>query len=337
MEVRVGERGELSVGRARPFEGGLSAAEVEVALLACSLSELDVRLSLGELPEPCASSRPWVVGHSGFCGVVVRCGLAVSHCRRGDRVLGIVSAAGDGALRDVLRCDASCVARIDAPVDAAAAACCVEPALRALLALQFQWRGLRGETVLVCDAARPGGDVAVQVAARLGLAAVVHAASTAEATVLEARFPGVRVVVAAEPAALAAGVRSATDGLGVDCVYETRAAVLSPVERRARVDALAPHGTWCVQREQQLDEPEARALLLRAARVAHVWPQAWLVAPTVRGRFVHVLQEIARLLPQLAVSSVDRFPLAKASAARDAVTRSDAAVAVVMGSAATAK
>jgi hypothetical protein len=79
-----------------------------------------------------------------------------------------------------------------------------------------------------------------------------------------------------------------------------------------------------------LDPPESRTLLRLGAKVAFNFPQVWLLYPLRLGRFMHVMLEISRLLPQLALSSIDRFPLAKVTQARDGLARTDASVVVIV-------
>ncbi len=324
--------GEFAVAK-EPAASPCGAHDVEVAVLCGGFGEMDVRVTTGELSE--LASVPLVPGHSGMCGVVRRCGAAVQHLQHGDRVIGMAPLGAGGALAATVVCEASSVAKVNSTCDAAQAAALVEPALRAFMCLQYQWRGLRGETVLVTDAARgPNGEVAIQLAQHFGLSVLAASSTAAEATVLEARFPGARVVVAERPEQLAEAVLRATDGLGVDCVYESRATrdlELSSAARHGRIACLAAHGVWCVQRELQLDPPESKMMLLRAARLGFVFPQAWLLAPLLRGRLMHVMHETARLLgAPLSVSTVDRFPLSRVAAAREAVPRADGAVVVTM-------
>lgn len=296
------------------------ATQVEVNVLFASFSESDSRQVAGEL----LGSFPFVVGKA-FCGVVKRAGGAVEHVKHGDRVIGFCSSGG---FADLVVVESFCVARVEA-LDSAVAAALVEPALRAFMALHYHFRGLRGETVLVMDAARgPCGEVAMQVAHQLGLSVVAACSASSEATVLESRFPGVRVVVVAVEDELASAVLRVTDGLGVDCVYESLQAELSSEQRRARIACLAVHGTWCVSRECQLDPPESKALLLRAAKLAFVFPEAWLLSPLFKGRVMHILAEIAK--SQFSLSTIDRFPMSKVTLAREAVGR-DGAVVIAIG------
>ena len=331
MEARVVRWGEFAVVKKEAVSGPLGASEVEVAVLAAAFGELDVRVCAGELAE-LTGLPPLVPGHSGLCGVVRRCGAAVQHVRHGERVVGLAALGSPGALSESVVCEGSAVARVSDTCDAAQAAAAVEPALRAFMGLQYHLRGLRGETVLVADAARgPLGEAALQLALHLGLSPLAACASAAEAALLSARFPGARVVVAERPELLPAAVARATEGLGVDCLYESGPAPVTAEGRRARIACLAAHGVWCVQRELQLDPPETRALLLRAARLGFVFPQAWLLSPLLRGRLMHLMHETARLLgAPLSLSSVDRFPLARVAAAREAVARAEGAVVVLL-------
>lgn len=298
------------------------ANQVEVSVVCAAFCESDVRLVSGEL----LGSFPFAAGQS-FCGVVKRVGGAVEHVKHGERVFGFCLG---GAFADVVVAEDFCVARIPDTLDAAVAAALVEPALRAFMGLHYHFRGLRGESVLVMDAARgPCGEVAMQVAQHLGFVVVAVCSASSEATVLESRFPNVRVVVVEnEDEELAKAVLRATDGLGVDCVFESLQSELRPEQRRARISCLSVHGVWCVARELQLDPPESKALLLRAAKLALVFPRAWLLSPLLKGRFMHVLAEIAK--SQYTISTIDRFPLSKVTIAREAVARADGAVVLTM-------
>jgi NADPH:quinone reductase-like Zn-dependent oxidoreductase len=303
----------------------IQANQVEVSVICAAFGESDVRMVGGEL---LFVSFPFVAGQS-FCGVVKKVGGAVDHVKHGDKVMGFCKG---GALADVVVVDGAFVSRVSETTDAAMAAALVEPALRAFMAFHYQFRGLRGETVLIMDAARgPCGEVAMQIAMHFGFKVVAACSVTSEATVLESRFPGVRVVVVEHAETdLADAVMRATEGLGVDCVYESLQVELSSPLRRARINSLAAHGVWCVHREMQLDPPDSKALLLRAAKLAFVFPQAWFLSPLLKGRFMHILAEISK--SHFTVSTIDRFPLAKVTAAREAVARADGAVAVMMTS-----
>jgi len=310
---------ELSVKAAAPSTL-CDATQVEISVLFAAFSESDSRQVAGEL----LGLFPFVVGKA-FCGVVKRAGGAVDHVKHGDRVIGFCPS---GAFSDLVVVESFCVARVDV-LDSAVAAALVEPALRAFMALHYQFRGLRGETVLVMDAARgPCGEVAMQVAHQLGLSVVAACSASSEATVLESRFPGVRVVVISSEDDLANAVMRVTDGLGVDCVYESLQSELGPEQRRARIACLAAHGTWCISRECQLDPPESKALLLRAAKLSFVFPEAWLLSPLFKGRVMHILAEIAK--SQFSLSTIDKFPMAKVTLAREAVGR-DGAVVIAIG------
>ena len=86
-----------------------------------------------------------------------------------------------------------------------------------------------------------------------GLRVLAHCSSHAEATLLEARFPGLIVLEAEEAEGLKAKVKEATGGIGVDIVYESRGSrEWSPAARRARIECLAPQATWCLRDEMQV-------------------------------------------------------------------------------------
>lgn len=237
-----------------------------------------------------------------------------------------------------MRADALCFVRVPDGLDMIVAAALLEPALRAFTALHYQAHTLRGEVVLVLDAAAgSAGEVVMQLAVHRELRVLAVVASREQATVLEARFQSrIEVIVVTAVTELAAAVLARTGQLGVDCVFESVAAPLDAAQRKARIACLSAHGRWCVAHALQLDPPEARALLLRCASLSFAWPQVWCLHPLQRGRYLQVANEVMRLASdgKLRVSHIDRFPLAKVGPAIDAVPKADGSVVVVTSAAA---
>ena len=321
---------ELVLGKQAVAEGVCKPGEIEIEVLACALGLVDLQLWAGALPEV-ASETAFVGGHAGVCGRVVRRGAGVEHVPLGCQVVGLLDLSGHGGLCERLRADARFFMPVSDKVDPALAAGIISPGLQAVEAMHYGARLLRGQSVLVTHASSPAGEIAVQLARIWELNVLVHCASHAEATLLEARFPGI-TVLEGDDETLQEKVLDATNGLGVDCVYESQVeADTNPKWRRGRLGCVGPRGRWCVAQEMQLDQPESRALMLRGAGLHHVFVPVWTLYPLQLGRFLHVLRLLGEWLPQLTLSQLDRFPLARTAQARDAVARGDVSVVVTLG------
>lgn len=234
----------------------------------------------------------------------------------------------EGGARERLRADALQFVAVPESLNATNAVAVFDAGLRAFTALHYECHSLRGEILLVMDAAAGcNGEVAMQLGVHRELRVLACVRSREDATVLEARFQHrVEVLVVGNVGAeLAQSVMARTAGLGVDYVYESLALALTPEERKARIACLGAHGKWCLQRQQQLDPPETRALLLRGASVCFVFSPVWSMHPMQRGRYLQVATEVMRLASEgkLSVSNVDRFPFAKTLNAIEAAGKRD--------------
>jgi NADPH:quinone reductase-like Zn-dependent oxidoreductase len=311
----------------------LGASQVALDVICVGLGDGDVRVARGELVELAPLAAPYVPGHC-VCGLVKQVGGAVEHIKPEERVVGLLPLVEDGGARDRLRADALWFVRLPNGLDAVGAVAVLEPGVRALTALHYQARLLRGEVVLVLGAASVLGEVAMQLAIQRDLRVLAVVASREEATVLEARFQHrIEVFVTSNlEDELAPAVLARTNHLGVDCIYECIGVDLDAGQRRARIACLGAHAKWCVGWQLQLDPPESRALLLRGASVCFVWPAVWTLCPMQRGRYLHMVAEVLRLAAEskLSVSNIDRFALAKTSTAIDAVHKVDGSVVVVV-------
>lgn len=324
--------GEARSGK-ETVSGPLSPAEITLDVLAVGLAECDALLARGLLPE-LGVSGPYVPGHSGVVGLVKQVGGAVENVAVDTRVVGLLPLGCEGGVRERLRAEALWFVPLPAGLEATLAAAVLEPGVRALTALHYQMRAVRGEVILIMDAATgSAGDVALQLAAERELRVLAAVVSREEATVLEARFQHrVEVLVVPDATQLAPAVLARTNHLGVDCVYESVARPLDAVQRKARIACLGAHGRWCVGAELQLDPPESRLLLLRGALVCFAWTPAWTMHPLQRGRYQHVAAEIVRLASagKLRVSNIDRFPMGKTANALESVAKADGSAVIVV-------
>lgn len=244
------------------------------------------------------------------------------------RVVGMLPVNGDGAARERVRADALLFVPIPESLNTTNAVAVFDAGLRAFTALHYQCHSLRGEILLVLDAASGcNGEVAMQVGAHRELRVLAVVRSSEEATVLEARFQhrAEVIVVANVVTDLVSAVLARTSGLGVDYIYESLASPLTVDQRKARLGCLSAHGRWCVQRQLQLDPPETRALFLRGASVSFIFSPIWVLHPMQRGRYLQIATEVMRLAAEgkLSVSNIDRFPLNKTWNAIEAAGRVD--------------
>jgi NADPH:quinone reductase len=163
---------------------------------------------------------PRVVPHSDGSGVIDAVGAGVPASRLGQRVWVWNAAWGRAmgtAAQYVVLPQAQAVALAEGVSDEAGA-CLGIPAMTALHALLLAG-GVQGKRVLVAGGAGAVGHYAVQMARLLGaLQVITTVSSTAKAEV--ARAAGAQVVIDYKREDVAARVREATQGAGVDRVVE---------------------------------------------------------------------------------------------------------------------
>ena len=195
--------------------------EIAIQISCCDFSECDASICRGDFEE--LKCGKFIPGYSRVCGVIKQAGAGVEHLKIGQRVVGMLPLFGEGSMREWLKAEATYFVRVPDEVDMAQAAAVAEPGVRAFTALHYQMRALRGESVLVVDAAKgTGGEVLMQLAMEYELRVLAAVGSKEEATVLEARFhEKVEVVVVPDKAELDKAVLQKTRGLGVDHIYET--------------------------------------------------------------------------------------------------------------------
>jgi len=150
-----------------------------------------------------------------LAGEVVALGDGVTGLSVGDRVMGF----GMGAYAELTACRADELYPIPAGLDFAAGAALPVQGLTAHHILVLVGRLAKGERVLVHAAAGGVGTLAVQLAKRFGAAQVIATASSDEKLAL-ARSLGADVGIDYTKADVAAAVKEATGGAGVDIVLE---------------------------------------------------------------------------------------------------------------------
>ena len=186
--------------------------EVVVRVKAAGLNFFDTLISRGkyqyrpELPFSPAGE---------IAGVVETIGAGVTSLRAGDRVCGYV---GWGGAREKLAVNADFLTRVpDGVPDAAAAGASVTYGT-AMHGLRDRGGLLPGETLAVLGASGGAGLAAVEIAKRMG-ARVIAVASSQDKLAVCARH-GADVLLNYAETDLKQGLREATDGRGVDVVYD---------------------------------------------------------------------------------------------------------------------
>lgn len=185
---------------------------------------------------------PRVVPHSDGMGVVDAVGAGVDPARIGQRVW-VWNAARDRAFGTAAQCvvlpQRQAVLLGDAVPDDAAA-CFGIPALTALHAVLVDG-GVAGKRVLVAGGAGAVGHYAVQFARLLGAAQVLTTVSSAAKAAL-AHAAGADVVIDYKADDVAARVREATQGHGVDRIVEVDIAANATLD----IELLRPGGECVV-------------------------------------------------------------------------------------------
>ncbi|KAK1445344.1 beta-ketoacyl synthase domain-containing protein [Colletotrichum cuscutae] len=192
----------------------LAADELEIEVKASAINFRDLAASLGiiddyKLGDECA-------------GIVLRVGSEVKDYNVGDRV--VAWRPGQGAHRAICRNPATLCHKIDANMsftDAAALPCILTTAYYSLLDTA---RLQRGETVLIHAAAGGVGQMAVQIAQRVGARVLVTVGSPAKRQLMKEVY-GISedCMFSSRDDTFAAGVMRATGGKGVDVVLNSLA------------------------------------------------------------------------------------------------------------------
>lgn len=201
--LRVREQAEPRVG----------AGELSIAVRAAGCNFSDLLMLKGEYQVK--PPFPFVPG-SEVAGVVREAGAGASGFAAGDRV---IARCGTGGFAELAVARAEAAVRLPEKVsfEAGAALSTVYPTSYAALV----WRAALapGETVLVHAAAGGVGLAAVQIARALGARVIATAGGTSKCEV--ARRAGAEVVVDYRAEDFVPRVLEATDGRGVDVVYDS--------------------------------------------------------------------------------------------------------------------
>lgn len=196
------------------------AGEVRVRLAASGVNPSDVKTRAGSRP----MTAPRVIPHSDGAGVIDGVGAGVSAKRIGERVW-----VWNGQWKRPFGTAAQLIAvpaeqAVPLPKDTSFAegACLGIPALTAYRALATDG-GVDGQSVLIAGGAGAVGHYAVQMAKLLGARLVIATVSSPEKAA-HAQAAGADLVIDYKREDVAARVREATGGEGVDRVVEVDAA-----------------------------------------------------------------------------------------------------------------
>ena len=306
-ETNGAARDVLTVGSMPDPEPG--PGEVRVRLATSGVNPSDVKTRAGSRP----MSGPRVVPHSDGAGVIDRLGPGVPARRRGERVwiwkwpwnLPVGTAA------ELLVQPAAQAVRLPDNVGFEAGACLGIPALTAYRALATDG-GVDGATVLVAGGAGAVGHYAVQMARLMGARRVIATVSSSDKAA-HAEAAGADLVIDYRREDVAARVREATGGRGVDRVVEVDAAT----NMRLVPQIVAQDGT-CVVYGSSRPEVVSEFGPMITSGVAVRWFIVYELSPRARGEALAQID--AWLKDRKLVHAVAKsFPLAEVAAAHEAV------------------
>lgn len=306
-ETNGAARDVLTVGSMPDPEPG--PGEVRVRLATSGVNPSDVKTRAGSRP----MSGPRVVPHSDGAGVIDRLGPGVPARRLGERVW-IWNGQwkrpfGTAAELIVLPTDQA--VRLPDNVGFEAGACLGIPALTAYRALATDG-GVDGATVLVAGGAGAVGHYAVQMARLMGARRVIATVSSSDKAA-HAEAAGADLVIDYRREDVAARVREATGGRGVDRVVEVDAAT----NMRLVPQIVAQDGT-CVVYGSSRPEVVSEFGPMIMSGVAVRWFIVYELSPRARGEALAQID--AWLKDRKLVHAVAKsFPLAEVAAAHEAV------------------
>ncbi|KAH9904190.1 hypothetical protein F4778DRAFT_734349 [Xylariomycetidae sp. FL2044] len=211
----------------RPVE--LGPTEVEVESKAWGLNFRDVFLALGRLEGDDMGSD--------CSGIIARVGSACKLVKPGDRVcLGTI-----GCMRSLCRADEQDVYQIPETLSYHTAASILTPGITAYHSLVHLGRLQKGEKILIHSASGATGQMAIWVAKMLGAEVFATVGFEAKKKHLIDNFgiPSSRIFYSRDTS-FARGIRSATNGYGVDVVLNS----LSGDALQASWELVAPYGRF---------------------------------------------------------------------------------------------
>jgi NADPH2:quinone reductase len=218
--------------------------QVRVRVLAASVNPIDTYIRSGLAPMP--TPPPFVTGRD-FAGTVDAVGPGVTKVKVGDMVWGANQGmpGRSGSCADYLVSGEDWVYPAPLGIDPKTVAAVALTGITAHLGL-FQRANLKpGETVFVNGGTGGVGSLVVQMAKAVGAKAVTTA-GTVEKVELARDF-GADAVINYKTDDVAAAVKAATDGRGVDVWYET----LPPADLDRTIDLVAPNGRIVVMAGRQ--------------------------------------------------------------------------------------
>ena len=262
--------------------------QIVVRVEACALSPVDAA-ALARLHDADADRAP--LG-TEVCGVVEAVGQrAEGAFAVGDAVAAVLPLDGEGSgYAPRVAVLAASVVRRPEGAAAVAVAAVLRPGIEAYSALFYGARIVPGDVVVVCDAAREGRHVVVQLACRWG-ARVLAVGRTAEEAGMLRRLGAADAVLDLSDAnqPFTDVVLEATRGLGADVIVG--GAELPGAA--AAVQALACGGKWVASgAAAALGPAEALALQLKGGAVGCLNPDVWSLSGGQQGRFAHMLADL---------------------------------------------
>lgn len=311
--IEVGQFGGADVlklvEKPRPEPG---AGEILIKVGAAGINFADLMARQGVYPP--GPKPPFVPGLEA-AGTVEAVGAGVSGIAPGARVFGLVQAGGYAEY--ALLSAAQAVPLPDGVDFATATALLVQGLTAYFLVEEAPVRP--GESVLVNAAAGGVGSLAVQIAKLKGAGVVVGTASTDEKRRFVTESLGATVAVDYTKAGWAAEVRAATGGKGVDIFLDATGEVAGE-----GYEALGDGGRWLFYGAQS-----GNASSLSGERILNMLFKSQSLIGYVLYRSVADGDRIASALReligwvlsgQLKVTTDDRFPLADAAKAHEAIS-----------------
>lgn len=294
----------------------MHATDVLIQVKSSAVSNSDKRVISGDLHNLKPKSS---IPGCEVSGVIEKVGNAVHSFAVGEEVIAVLPLDIGGGFAEYVVASSDSIVKRPSTVTDLEATALIHDGIMAFTALHYKCHVSGGDSILILNAASSHGWVCLQLAIHFGLKVFVTANTKEDFNALNGSDAHIASVIDVSTDSLLNVGIELTGKLGFDHIIQLNP-LPSSISRKDIIQLLAPQGTWVTSESLQLDPPEAEMLLRLGASLAFVFEPLWLLAPTQKGRFLHILNAIMDLASKgiLKSRNIATYPLERArQAVRD--------------------